>query len=39
MVKYTNNKNVLGSTCAFKCKHYPDGRIQKFKAVKIMGGY
>ncbi len=25
--------HVMPSTWAFKCKHYPDGRIKKFKAL------
>jgi len=32
VVSFTPDMNVLNSTWTFKCKIYPDGNIQKFKA-------
>jgi hypothetical protein len=32
LVPYVDGMHVLPSTCAFKCKRYPDGCIKKFKA-------
>ncbi len=32
MVDRKDDMNVINSTWAFKCKHYPDGLIKKFKA-------
>ena len=29
---FIKGMNVIDSTWAFKCKHYPDGLIKKFKA-------
>jgi len=32
VVDREDDMNVINSTWAFKCKHYPDGLIKKFKA-------
>jgi hypothetical protein len=32
VVNHEDDMNVINSTCAFKCKRYPDGLIKKFKA-------
>ena len=33
VVEIKDDMNVLPSTWAFKCKHFPDGIIKKFKAI------
>ncbi len=38
-VAESRGKNILGTTWAFKCKQYPDGRVRKLKAhLCICGG-
>jgi hypothetical protein len=32
VVDWEDEKNIISSTWAFKCKRYPDGLIKKFKA-------